>query len=748
MLEKLEISSKSVEKYEKDVVLLNKKISELKSATIYAKEEQRKIVQSLRKEISSLEEELKISSGKNEALKKDNAYKEEHIANLNRSLEDAHLEKMNEIKSFTEEYLKRNSRENYKISSVVEKLEKLLEIRESELECLSKKYDNAMSAIIDKDKSIADLKKSLTKYRLENESLTKSLEELKLESTKYKNALIEKEIQFLDMQAHAESQSSASKRIRETINNMKVEVIETYQSQLDKKNITIKELEDTILELEKKMLMNEESLLSQNEKLVQKLNQPRSDELLKNEIHTYMRLLEDQNEKLRNKILKSKLECSDLIPMSLSHSKDTLEIDCDLIISEFLNKTETSSTSIKSDSFRKITKEKNGLIDEIFAHLDLMKNEYYNLKILFRNIQQDLERCETELKENKKQTLLLESSLKFQESQNESMQEIYLQQKNTISRYELLLSEKDIKYKEITDSQRNSNVLVNSSIKGIKKSFKEKYKLKLKLDESNFQRILSEKNNELANFKKMNEDLSKQLAEEVAKLRNFESISYNYDYKIERLYEDLNSTEEVLEKYKFQNQEDENVIYNLNQEIILAEKENEALREVQSKILQEKQIVVEERDDIINNLQQTIEKMSQIRSEKDEMNEESLSESSIENCGEHVNRLLKELKEKERAIKKNNKRVLELQMKNHELIETLVDYEKKITEYLENSEKLNFDIHELTEEKDRLNFIVANLTKENEYLKSSTLELRDQLTVLKSIETKLQENLNNFKAFS
>ena len=746
LLEQLEAIRKTSSK---DVALLNIKITEfkneidsLKISAADAKEEQRKTAENLRKEIIRLENELKQSLSRIEVLQKENIYKEEHVAKLNTYLEDAHLEKMDEIRSFTQSYLERSSRENYKINSVVEKLEKLLEIKEFEVECLCKKYDNVISVIADKDKSITDLKKSLIKSVFENESLITSVEELRCAAEKNKNALAEKEIQIIDMQSRVESQSNVNKKIRETIVSMRGEVIDSYQSQLDKKNNIISELEQNILELEKNKFKNEESLHSQNQKLVQELNQPRYDEFLKNEINMFMHLLENQNEKLKNRILKIRHDYAHLVPMNFSHSKDKLEIDCDIIIDKFLSKSEPGSASIKSGCFRTITHEKNGLIDELFAYLELMKNEHSNLKALSINIQQEFEKYETELQEKNKKLLILESSLKFQECQNESMQEIYMQQKNTISRYELLLSEKDMKYKEITESQRNSNVLVNSSIKSIKKSFKEKYKLKIKLDESNFQRILSEKDNELANLKKVNEDLAKQLLEEASKLRNFESISFNYDHKIERLYKDLNTTEEVLGKYKFQNHEDENVIYSLNQELMQAEQENERLRDAQSKILQEKLLIIEERDDAINNLQKAIERA---RSEKDE---DSLSESNIENCGEHVNRLLKELREKERSLKKNNKRVLELQWKNHDLIETLVDYEKKITESLENTEKLNFDIHELIEERDRLKAIVENLTKENEFLKSSTSELRDQLAILKSIETKLEENLNNFKVIS
>lgn len=667
---KTRILSKS-QQFEEELRVVYDKLFEINKDKEKAVIELICVQETYKKEKSRLESEIKTCLTREKILERDSDYKEDQIQKLQQSIDKVHFDRSEEIRFIIEGCKEKTIQD-------IGDLQKALEAKENELK------DHGRLKLLSKIQQ-----SSIEELQRKNENLEVFIE-------KNKKIAEERENTISDLKIRVVSQSNVNKKIRETIKTMRSEIIENYQSQLEKKNKQISELEESLSENEKANIIFQEN---------KNLNHLKIEDFLEKELKICEQVVQIQNEKLRNKIFALRNEYSEIVDINLNQFKGKE-------IQETIGENKEFEIGTFRDKFlMRVTQERNELMDEIFEFVESVKNECLNLKVFSKNVQKEYEKA----LEKTGEIAVFEELLRGKEKENLKMQEKCKKYEKEILKIEESSRAKDLKNKELTESYQNSHAMMGSSIRDLKKVIKKKYKTKY------FNNLLA-KDNELINLRIAHEELIKQSSDEVNQLKHQEVVLFNYSNQLDKLYEDLSAAEELIERYKSQNQEDENTIYNLNQELINYSMENEDLKETRQKLVLEKEAIAGEKDFTIGNLQKTIQELR--------IYEESLDESIIENSSEHVYKLLRELKEKDMIIKKSNKRVLDMQWKNRDLIDTLSDYEKKIAEFLENTEKSSFENYELFQENERFSKEIAELRERFEKSKVSNMEISEKNKIL------------------
>ena len=246
--------------------------------------------------------------------------------------------------------------------------------------------------------------------------------------------------------------------------------------------------------------------------------------------------------------------------------------------------------------------------------------------------------------------------------------------------------------------------------------------------------MLNEKDSELLMCKAGLEDLHRKIKEKDEAIEEKGQDILVHVQNNEHLEETVQELSEVIDKFRAQNREDENTIFKLNDALLKIEAENERIRESEKKLQQNNEVLLAERNETIKNLQHTIETFTAAEM-KPEENDDSLEEDFL-NDGEKVQRLFKDLREKEQFIKKNNKRIMELQWKNRDLIDTIKEYEEKMLTHMETAEKLTVECENLNQQISQINNALQVAQGEKEEMKAS-LENKEQM--LKQINETLKK---------
>jgi len=238
-------------------------------------------------------------------------------------------------------------------------------------------------------------------------------------------------------------------------------------------------------------------------------------------------------------------------------------------------------------------------------------------------------------------------------------------------------------------------------------------------------------------------EIKKHLTEASSKSSESVSNLIESEKNLRALLDQANlNLEQALEQnscYKKQHEEDEKLIYKQNKYILKLEQQKEALENSESNLKAERASILLENNEKLRALQENLAEMNQIK--RQETEEASLESDEEENGEVKITKLFKQLQEKENTIKKANKRIMELQWAQRDVIDQCKENEEKMLATVESNEKLAEENDKLAEQLSSLNEKIRGLESEIEEFKGKVRELKENETRLKAYEASLQDNI-------
>jgi len=739
--------------------------------------------ENFKKEITDLQEILKIKEDNNEVLNKNKIIMEMEIQDLKATNNELNKE-LFELKDTAKKkhYVDENTKDNGsssqnitvsddKIESAIRKIENQLNSEEEESEIINnssdnlnkhkapKNYDiplqtgnsvngrnsniNINSSLNTSNQKDANKKnnKSDDNIHIENsiKELNKTIEDLNKKLSSSEIVIQEKEKEILELntycneiKADLENNYKSPHEIENILRNEKLKYDEEleemkihFNTQIENYKKTIKEIEDQANEASIKSNKEISDKVSKIKELDEKLKKlliiEETNSSSKNKIKELENSNKDLTEKLANK--ESALE------KSVNSNKENYEIIKKLEI-ELNEEKEQFNQYIKEadDQKAKIFKDQISKLEEqITEHEMLIENLIADSK----SKEKYIEELEIDIKKDK-------DNIKRLQKKISQYEEDKLANSDSLSKIILNLEN------EIKDSQKKNDVadkmlLENESqISNLKKNLN-KVEIEYEKKQKDLDTLMLDKELNLKEIK----DLKSSLAKQEENLQKFKKYANESDTKIETLEKFLKTSNQKYEKVL---EENKTYIKSLNEnkqsEKSFIEKissledieKNLKLKISQMEIsLDEAKKKTKEKENNIEEKSQKMQEMNDILKEEFDKLQNSLEMKNIE-----IEKLKDEIKENKIIIESKKENIMNIEKEykraTEELKSEIINYSKQI-ENLENIRKIN------NEQTDEINNMKLEIHKLNEDFNLQNKENLSKISLLENEKLNLLENL-------
>lgn len=608
------------------------------------------------------------------------------------------------------------------------------QIKYLESQSLAEELSLAQSHESKVNEQVKDKKREILVIEQENKVKTEQIQDLKM-------SLKQKEIELQDVKGKL-GKVNKSENDKDNEIYSQQSLIDSLQSQLKAMKKLVEDTESRENHLEYSLRIREAELKGVESKLA--LQMSINDRLKDSHSATKAEILKKYNEKLeeKEKLFQELQELNENLSRKLDSTHKTVQNmheqsqikdferslsvnqelnDCKLMLQGLISKlsTKTGENIIEPvsglrDSIRVV----DSLMIIIINQLDSTNNQVKLIKAEMNKLQEDLHRGQMTIQE-----LTIKSSAVHSHELNSEHIKYLLKEKCNNRKLQINSLETQLKEKETVHQQ---------GLLALKEKFRSK---KQKLNEKIRLREI-----ELNDIKKQLSDSSSKRTENVSTLIENEK-------NLKTLLDQTNSNlEKALEQnscFKKQHEEDETLIYKQNKYILKLEQQKETLQHSESSLKAERASILLENSEKLKALQDNLAEMHQIK--RQETDEGSLESDEDENVEVKISKLFKQLQEKEYTIKKANKRIMELQWAQRDVIDQCKENEEKMLATVETNEKMTEENDKLSEQLSNLNEKIRGLESEIEEFKERVKEFKENESRFKGFEASLQDNIEELK---
>jgi hypothetical protein len=605
----------------------------------------------------------------------------EEINKVNKELIEENNTLKIELTKFIE-LCKEKTKESFELSSTLEKANDIstqsikdLRAKKSEIEALQRDLADKNEKLIEKEDTLANAENQSQNNLNELCSIKIALEDSENKLSQALKLVKDKDTIIAEFESQIKFLQSVNQKIKESVKTVKTDLIDSYQKLMDDKEKTIQDLTESNDSYKKNFAQSMETINSLTARIEAKdKDNEKNTEL---EMQGFIRLISYQNEKLFNKL---NIIIEDFVAFELQ-----------------MPHIEISALDKANISAKVQIKINENLVFALTNLFDLLKSSYKAQMFKLKQATEEYEHAESLISQHERKIATLETSLAAQEGLKTVFMEKYEYQKDLIEKYDALILSHAQRKADLNSSQEVHLLRLNHSIAELKQSMKNKYKKQLSRKITELEAKITEKESSLAAMRELIAENNRNLKEKEEDAENHKRIVGQLEEQNQELENYLSELLESLDRYKKQHEEDETALLAQNQLIIKLETENEELKQKEFFLLKEKESIASEMRETVRNMQQSMDEMVLNQQKPDVKDDDSFND-SCEDPSEKMQRLFHDLQEKENMIKKNNKRVMELQWKNRDLIDTIKDYEIKMVTHMENAEKLGVECEKLNEQ--------------------------------------------------